>query len=124
VSVLCVVLRYLGQISKAEPSESISTPAKQGMYPGYCEIEIINNAYSDLRIFGTFDDNTPLYFTIFRYDPPHRINLFYYSYCHNGMYLTIRSPYSTLFSGWVNVNSTVRIVPYLNQQPKVDIIAR
>ncbi len=99
--------------------------AKDAMnYPGYCQIEIINDTYSDLRVFGTFDDNSPLFFNIYRYDPPHYVNLFYYSYCHSGMYLTIQNQYYTVFSGWVNVDSTVRIIPYLKNQAKVDIQAK
>lgn len=107
-----------------EANESSRSVEKNMSYPGYCEIEIINDSFTDLRVFGTFDDNSPLYFNIFRYDPPHYVGLYYYSYCHNGMYLTIQNPYYTVFSGWVNTNSTVRIVPYLNQQPKAEITAR
>lgn len=93
-------------------------------YPGYCQIEIINDSFTDLRVFGTFDDGSTIDFNIYRYESPHYISLYYYSYCHNGMYITIQNPFYTLYSGWTNVDSTIRIVPYLNKQTKAELSTR
>lgn len=97
------------------------TIKSQTVYPGYCEIEIINDSFTDVRVFGTFDDGSTINFDVYRYESPHYISLFYYFYCHNGMYITIQSPYYTLYSGWTDVNSTIRLYPYLNKQAKAEI---
>lgn len=93
-------------------------------YPGYCEIEIINDSFTDVSVFGTFDDGSSIGFDIWRYEAPHYISLFYNYYCHGQMYITIQSPYYTVYSGWTNVNSTIRIVPYLNKQVKAELSTR
>ncbi len=92
-------------------------------YPGYCQIEIINQSFTDVSVFGTFDDGSNVDFNIYRYESPHYISLFYNFYCHSGMYIIIQSPYYTVYSGWTNVNSTIRVVPYL-KQAKAEISAR
>lgn len=93
-------------------------------YPGYCQIEIINDSFTDVRVFGTFDDGSTVDFNIYRFESPHYISLFYNFYCHSSMYITIQSPYYTIYSAWTNVNSTIRIVPYLNKQAKAQISTR
>lgn len=96
---------------------------KSTIYPGYCQIEIINHSYTDVNVFGTFDDGSTVNFNIYRFEQPHYISLFYNFYCHNGMYITIQSPYYTVYSGWTDVNSTIRIVPYL-KEAKAEVISR
>ncbi|AWN73692.1 hypothetical protein LEAN103870_13520 [Legionella anisa] len=104
-----------------EADKNHKSAGKSTMYPGYCEIEIINNSIDNVRVYGSFDDGAPLDpFTIFYYDAPHYISLYYYGYCHSGMNLLIQGPYGTIYSGWTNVNSTVRIVNYLNKGVKGD----
>ena len=98
--------------------------SKSTAYPGYCEIEIINDSYDNVRVFGTFTDGATTVFDIYHYEAPHYINLFYNWYCHDGMYITIQSPYNTIYSGWTNVNSTIRIVPYLAKQAKAEVSKR
>lgn len=98
--------------------------AKNLTYPGYCQIEIINDSFTDLRVFGTFDDGATLDFSIYRYESPHYISLFYDFYCHSGMYITIQSPYYTVYSGWTNTNSTIRVIPYLKKQVKAQLSTR
>jgi len=93
-------------------------------YPGYCQIELINDSYTDVRVLGIFDDGSTVDFNIYRFESPHYISLFYNFYCHNSMYITIQSPYATIYSGWTDVNSTIRIVPYLNKQAKVKLSSR
>ncbi|WP_298627142.1 hypothetical protein [uncultured Legionella sp.] len=103
---------HLNSNASNEDKQSIQ---KGVTYPGYCQIEIINQSFTDVRVFGTFDDGTTVDFNIYRYESPHYISLFYNFYCHNGMYITIQSPYYTIYSGWTDVNSTIRVVPYLKQ---------
>lgn len=98
--------------------------AKNLTYPGYCQIEIINDSFTDINVFGTFDDGSSISFNVYRYESPHYIDLYYYYYCHSGMYLTIESPYYTVYSGWTNVNSTIRVVPYLKNQVKAQMTHR
>lgn len=96
-------------------NEDKQPTGKNITYPGYCQIEIINHSFTDVRVFGTFDDGSTVDFNIYRYESPHYINLFYNFYCHSGMYITIQSPYYTVYSGYTDVNSTIRVVPYLKQ---------
>lgn len=102
---------------QSTPTENTATD-KQIQWPGYCEIEIINQSYDDVRVYGVFDDGTPLVpFNVYAYEAPHYISLYYYGYCHAAMELDIDS-LSTgyhLFSGYTRRNSTIRIVPYMNQ---------
>jgi len=109
---------------------------KNVTYPGYCEIEIINASYTDIKVFGTFDDGASISFDIYRYESPHYISLYYANnygdyWCHSRMYLTIQSPFYTVYSGWTNVDSTIRIVPYLknglkqnSKQAKAEVTTR
>lgn len=105
-------------------NEDKNSIAKNLTYPGYCQIEIINDSYTDVRVFGTFDDGSTLDFNIYRFESPHYISLFYNFYCHSGMYVTIQSPFYTVYSGWTNTNSTIRVVPYLKKQAKAELSTR
>lgn len=106
--------------SQANHAEKIKQ-AKCVAYPGYCEIEIINDSYSNVSVYGTLDNGSIVDFNVFRYDEPHYISLYYYSYCHRGMYLTIQDRYGIVYSGWTRVDSTVRIVPSLIRGVNVEI---
>ena len=101
---------HLNEKANAADKKSI---AKETMYPGYCQIELINDSLTDVYVNGTFDDGSALGFSIYRFEAPHYISLFYYGYCHSGMDITVQSPYGIVYSGWTYVNSTIRIVPYL-----------
>lgn len=101
-------------------TEDKKTIQKGVTYPGYCQIEIINDSFTDVRVYGTFDDGSTVDFNIYRFESPHYISLFYNFYCHSGMYITIQSPYYTIYSGWTNTNSTIRVVPYLKAGVKQD----
>lgn len=84
--------------------------------PGYCEIELINLTNNYVTVTGLFDDNVSLTpFTIMPYDAPHYISLYYYGYCHNGMYLDLRANGSLLYSKYTVVNTTLRVVPYADK---------
>ena len=112
---------HLHPKADAVDKKSIS---KNLTYPGYCQIEVINDSFTDVNVFGTFDDGTSINFNIYRYESPHYISLFYYSYCHSGMYLTVTSSFGAVYSGWTNVNSTIRVVPFLKNQVKAKVSAR
>lgn len=85
-------------------------------WPGYCEIEILNHSYRDVRVNGVFDDGIALApFTIYSFESPHYISLFYYGYCHDGMDLYIDDFYGNpVFSGYVRRYTSIRVVPSNN----------
>ena len=112
---------HLNPNADAADQKSIT---KKITYPGYCQIELINDSYTDLYVYGTFDDGMTINFSMYRFEAPHYISLFYYLYCHSGMYITIQSPYGVVYSGWTNVDSTLRIVPYLKNSAKAEVSAR
>lgn len=105
-------------------SVELKAAAKHLSYPGYCQIEIINDSLTDVHVFGTFDDGAMVDFYIYRYEAPHYINLNYYGYCHSGMNLTIYTPYQIFYSGWTSVDTTLRMVPYLKNQVKAELSTR
>jgi len=109
--------------SKANESDKKSI-AKETTFPGYCEIEVINDSYSDVRVYGTYDDGSIVDFNIYRFEAPHYISLYYYLYCHSGMYLTIQSSYGVIYSAWTSVDSSIRIVPYLDKKAKIELSHR
>lgn len=93
-----------------------SVVAQASMYPGNCEIEVINSHYNHVWVYGTFDDGTYLNsFKVYAGDAPHYIGLYYYGYCHAGMNLTIEEikfPLNRIiYTAWTSTQSTVRIVP-------------
>ena len=97
----------------ATVSAPSASPDHQVGVPGYCEIEIINRSYDDVRVSGVFDDGlglVPFYAYSFGY--PEYISLYYYGYCHDGMDLYIDTYYGRpVFSGYVSRWTTIRIVP-------------
>jgi len=107
-----------------EAAASAAAPAVQAKYAGFCEIEIVNQSSDDVRVSGTFDDGAPLYpFTVYSYEAPHYISLFYYGYCHYGMDLYIDSYYGyTLYSAYTRRESTIRIADYLNAKAKAELV--
>lgn len=106
---------------------SSSKTVKDLKYPGYCEIEIINNSDTNVRVSGYFDDGERLKsFKVYAHEYPHYISLYYYGYCHYGMDLYIRtlSGY-TIYSGYTVRNQTIYITPYLMaSEPKFEIKAK
>ncbi|KTD06113.1 hypothetical protein Lgra_2890 [Legionella gratiana] len=99
-----------------EVDNNKNAASKPSMLPGYCEIEVINESYTDVYVDGFFDDNAYLKpFRVFSFDAPHYISLYYYGACHYGMQLRVASAGSPYFiyDRWTTVGSTVHIVPYL-----------
>lgn len=101
------------QATPATTEQSKAVSANKLGWPGYCEIEIINHSYDDVRVYGVFDDGIALQpFNVYSYESPHYISLYYYGYCHDGMDLYIDTLYgSHVYAGYVRRYSTIRIVP-------------
>ena len=76
---------------------------------GYCEIEIVNDSFEDLRVYGTYDNGfSMLPFYIFSFEAPHYISLYYYGYCHRGMNLYIDTLHGwPLYAGYTPVGMTI-----------------
>lgn len=84
---------------------------------GGCEVEIINDSFSNVTVYGRYDDGIPLVpFNVYSYEFSHYIDLYYNGYCHSGIYLSIVTfSGSTIFSAWVYTGSTLHVVPMLSQ---------
>ena len=93
---------------------------------GSCEIELINQSYANVTVYGVFDDGVSLEpFDIYSFESPHYISLYYYGYCHAGMdlYIDTFDGYH-VYSGYTRRKTTVRIVPYLTNQVKAEVQAK
>lgn len=119
--------------TSAEDQKSVTQSKKSDeknlTYPGYCQIELINQSSTNVRVIATYDTGYVDDFNIYSYESPHYMNLYYHFYCHSGMYITIMNlfpPYNTIYSGWTNVNSTVvvRNFPYLDKKVQAEVTAR
>lgn len=90
---------------------------------GNCEIEIINRSYTDVQVYGVFDDGSRLNpFDVYSFEAPHYISLYYYGYCHAGMDIYIDTfDGDSIYAGYTRRKQTIRIVPYLTNQIKVEI---
>ncbi len=88
-----------------------------------CEIQIINQSYADVRIFGIFDDGSSLEpFNIYSFEAPHYISLYYYGYCHEGMEIDIETFYGyPVFSGFVRRGTPLYITPYYGSRLKAQV---
>ncbi len=127
---LCSMSTFADQNHHVYPEieSSISKPHQDGLkWPGYCEIEVINDSYTSVRVYGVFDDGVMLRpFTIYTYEYPHYISLYYYGYCHYGMdlYVDTLSGYR-LYAGYTTANTTIHIVPYMmKEKPKVEVMQK
>ena len=114
------------QHPQATPQEQQdnATNGKVASWAGYCEIEIINNSYEDVSVYGIFDDGSTVGpFNIYSFEAPHYISLYYYGYCHSGMdlYIDSWSGYH-LYAGYTPRRTTIRVIPpYLTKQARVDV---
>ncbi|MFA5959683.1 MAG: hypothetical protein WC785_04135 [Tatlockia sp.] len=108
------------------PKAAEGKQAAQTISPGYCEIELVNQSYDDVRVYGTYDDgSTMVPFTLDSYYSPYNrayIDLFYYGYCHDGMNLFIEQYNGyRIYQGYTRVNTTLRVVPpYLANTLRVE----
>ena len=129
-SLLCSVGTFADQNHHAYPEteSSVSKYNKKGLkWPGYCEIEVINDSFTSVRVYGVFNDGVLLRpFNIYTYEYPHYISLFYYGYCHAGMdlYVDTLGGYH-LYAGYTPTNTTLHIVPYMmKEKPKVELMQK
>jgi hypothetical protein len=88
-----------------------------------CYIELINDSYEDVNVYGIFDDGISVNFSMYSFDAPYHIDLFYDSFCHSHMYLNIETYTGTIYSGWTEVNTSFHIVPYMHTL-KAEVRAR
>lgn len=101
--------------------------ATKSLAPGFCEIELINQSYDDVRISGIYDDGSYMVpFTLENYYSPYNrayIDLFYYGYCHDGMTLYVdQFDGYRIYKGYTRVNTTLRVIPpYLANKMRVEI---
>ncbi len=92
-------------------NQQILSSSSQASFAGTCEIEIINDSYDDLVVYGRFDDNNYMMpFNIPWRDAPHYVSLFYNGYCHQGMDFYIETTSGKLkYNGFTPVTKTIRI---------------
>ncbi len=124
---LCSTVFAANQHVHPDTDKSDTKPIEKNLkWPGYCEIEVINTSYDDVRVYGVFDDGLPLSpFNIYSFEAPHYISLYYYGYCHAGMnlYVDAWSGYH-VYAGYTPRGSSIRIVPYLANQLKAEVHAK
>jgi hypothetical protein len=119
--------RHIHPNSNSNANDNKAQVVKKGaQYPGFCEIEIINQSGSDIRVSGYFDDGLPLNaFTVYSYERPHYIDLFYYGYCHAGMNLNVDIWSWPLwyreYSSYTPVGTTITAIPYMTNQVKIQV---
>lgn len=92
--------------------ENPSVSSTKASYADFCEIEIFNHSDEDVRVSGFLDNGVPLEpFTIYSYDQPYYISLYYYGHCHRGMNLMIESYFGyPIYQEYTRRQTTIRIV--------------
>ena len=97
-----------------QANNSDDTSSKKNIsLPGYCEIEVINRSYDNVKVYGVYNDGLTMEpFNVYSFERPHYISLFYYGYCHLGMNLDIVtwSGYHK-YSDYTEIGTTVQILP-------------
>ena len=113
-------------------ADEAKKPASASLAYSNCFITVINNTNDIVDVFGQYDDGASLGFSIYGYEAPHTIDLYYsdwswpFPYCHDGMYLRITSRFygNLVYSGRALSNSTVYISYFNNNQVKAEVKAR
>ena len=92
-------------------------------WAGSCEVELINQSYMDVRVFGVFEDGADLDpFNIYSFSAPHYISLYYNGYCHAGIDLDIDTFTGYhVFGYYVRRGTTVLIVPDMMNMVKATV---
>tara|TARA_Y100000588_G_scaffold391249_1_gene499290 strand:- start:1288 stop:1695 length:408 start_codon:yes stop_codon:yes gene_type:complete len=86
--------------------------AKTNYWPGSCEININNQSYDPITVYGLFDDGQSITFNIFPGEPPHAISLFYYGACHYEMFINITTFNGyNIYSNYTAVDSKIEVWP-------------
>lgn len=120
---LCSSVFAVNQTPLAQANNADARAPLKASFPGYCEIEVINNSFDDIRVFGVYDDGaTMIPFNMYSFESPYYIPLYYYGYCHAGMnlYINTFSGYP-IYAGYTERGTTIRVVPYLANQLKAEI---
>ncbi|MCC5791539.1 MAG: hypothetical protein JJT82_02890 [Legionellaceae bacterium] len=109
--------RHMHQ-SPVDSNNTESAVQKKMMLPGYCQIEVINRSFEPVNVSGRFIDGDWLDpFTIYPYEYPHYISLYYYG-CQPGMYLTISNVNGHLiYDRYTAVYQVVTVQASVGQQP-------
>ena len=92
-----------------------------------CEIEIINESNTPVHVTGVFpDDGSSLIpFDIYPYSGPQYIDLYYYGYCHGGMYLYLHTFTGyRVHGGYTPVDTSIYLRPSYGRQLKAVIKAK
>lgn len=104
----------------AEAKAAAQAAVKRVKSPSYCEIEIINYSYNELRAWGRVSNGailSPFYIPA-QDNSSHHIDLYdyHYGYCPEGMDLTISTVNGYIvYSQFTRPDTTVKLVPYLNK---------
>ena len=99
----------------AKAKTSAVAPANQNaMAPGACEIEIINDSFDNINVYGRFDDGSTMPpFSMEYWGKPHYVSLFYYGTCHTGMDFYIETVNGKhKYNGYTPVGKTIRITTF------------
>ena len=114
------------QHPQAAKSADAQSAGKSAMMPAYCEIEIVNDSYDNVHVFGVFDDGTSLPpFNIHINESAHYISLYYYGYCHAGMSLYVDTFNGFhVYSGYTPANTTIHVLPYFGNMVKAEVRAK
>lgn len=114
--IMCAVLCSLTLLSPAFADPIHQHPqakpdALKALPFGSCEIEIVNNTFDDIYVYGRFDDGTYLApFTIKHWGAPQFVSLFFYGYCHLGMDFYIETAGGNYkYSGFTPVGKTIQV---------------
>lgn len=104
------------------------------LLPGFCDVELINQSFTLVDVYGTFDDGAPMRpFTLYPGSENRQyISLYYASpgqpaYCHSGIYLSIFRTEDNypLYNAYTSVHSTIYVTSYFNrgqsQKPEIRV---
>jgi len=82
--------------------------------PGYCQIEIINDTFDDLNVYGRFDDNSALIPFVMKYrSAAQYVSLYYAGYCHQGMDFYIETTSGKFkYNGFTPVGKTIKVTQF------------
>jgi hypothetical protein len=121
--VFCLCYVFLSLHVNATSRISAQRPVHQGLIsaPNPCEIELLNQSNEAVRVFVRYDDGGHDK-TILSRDDAQYVDLYYPQggYCQQGAFFEVKTmDYVWIYSGYVQVRSTVRILPFGLQRARV-----
>jgi hypothetical protein len=115
---------FAGQQSFTQVNGSDPLPASKHLsVPGYCEVEVINQSYDNITVYGTYENGVSIEpFSMYQYDTYH-IPLYYNYTCSDKIYVDIVTFKGVhIYSAWTRVGQILRIVPsYFNGPLNVEL---